>query len=380
MSSRSETLADLLAQSRALRPTPRAATLAYRGAMQSLMAEVTERMAAHPRYQEFLGRNAPALLVDNHRNHVLFMDEVFESGKFDLLALTLPWVYHAYHAHGVHYDYFAAELAIWKRAVEGQLAPEQAAAIGDVYDWLIAKHDSVVALAEERANQADESQPAADLADLFEALTSALLDGDGARVLELCRGAQAFGTSLPGLLQGLIYPAMQRVGTLWESGRISVADEHQATAIMNRVLAALYYEQTFPDAKRGRALVAACVNEYHEMGAWMVATCLELDGWDVDYLGANVPNDDLLRKADAVAPQLIALSVSMPFSLRQARTLIATLRERLPTSKILLGGHVFRLLPALGAEMGADACLEDCEAAMRWARENCHQAAGHAAR
>jgi len=195
------------------------------------------------------------------------MEEVLASGHYDLLALTLPWVYHAYHSQGVHYDYFSAELSLWRRAVATALPHEAATPIGAVYDCMLAWHDLVVKLAELRGSASEDVKVAPDLAGIFEALTEALLDGDDARVLSLCRGAQDAGMSLPELLQGLIYPAMQRVGTLWECGRISVADEHQATAIMNRVLAAIYYDQSFPDRRRGRALVGACVNEFHEMGA-----------------------------------------------------------------------------------------------------------------
>lgn len=365
----SGTLPDPLAQCQSLRPVPMTALKAYRDAVQPLIGEVTERMIQHPRFQELLGGNSPMLFADNHRNHALFMEEVLGSGHYRLLASTLPWVYHAYHAHGVHYDYFVIELGLWKQAIAAALPADAAVPILAIYDWMIACHDQVIALAEERGVQGDEPSISADWSNLFEALTEALLAGDDGRVLALCRGAQGAGATLPDLLQGLIYPAMKRIGTLWESGRISVADEHQTTAIMNRVLAALYFEQTFPDLGSGRALVAACVNEYHEMGAWMVASCLELDGWDVDYLGANVPTDDLVAKAEEIDADLIALSVSMPFSLRATREIVTILRERLPRAKILVGGHVFQLLPALAADVGADAYLPDCEAAMRWARD-----------
>ena len=104
------------------------------------------------------------------------------------------------------------------------------------------------------------------------------------------------------------------------------------------------------------------------MGAWTVATCLELDGWDVDYLGANVPGDELLAKARERRPQVVALSVSMPFNLGATRDTIASIRAQLPGSRVMIGGQVFQLLPRLADGMGADACLADCQAAMEWAR------------
>ncbi|ESQ13381.1 MAG: cobalamin B12-binding domain-containing protein [Thiohalocapsa sp. PB-PSB1] len=70
-------------------------------------------------------------------------------------------------------------------------------------------------------------------------------------------------------------------------------------------------------------------------------------------LGANLPNPALLARIEKECPDLLALSVSMPFNLRPARTLIAELRTRVPEVAIMIGGQVFQMLPSLAASMGA---------------------------
>lgn len=363
----------LLSLSAQLKPVLSEASKAYAAMLPRLVLTVNERIAAHPRYPDWLAGKPPQLLADNHRHHAQFMDEVFTTGSFDLLAASLPWVYHAYHAHGVAYDYFEAELSHWKQAVSSLLDADHAAPINAVYDWMLSQHETVIALAEARRDVPCD-EVATGLEDLFAALTVAIRAFDDARVLELCRGIRDGGMRLPALLQGLIYPVMKHVGALWESDTITVADEHEVTAIMNRVLAALYFDEPFPTTTRGRAVVAASANEFHEMGAWTVATCLELDGWDVDYLGANVPGNELLARAREVKPRLIALSVAMPFNLGTARDTIAALREQLPETRVIIGGQVFQLLPRLADGMGADMYLQDCQAAMQWARDHAAKA------
>lgn len=349
---------------------PESASRAFRLALPRLVLTLNGRFSAHPRYEELLAGNPPALLADNHRHAAQFMAEVFSSNHFELLATNLPWVYRSYHARGVPFDYFPIEIGLWKDVVAEQIPAEQARPLIAVYDWMLAQHETAIALASEPSlsADADDAAVAPEWRDLFAALMDALLASDDERVLRLCRATRDAGTSLPALLQGLVYPLMKRVGMLWETGEITVANEHEITAIMNRVLAALYVEQVFPAPERGLALVAASLNEYHEMGAWMVATCLELDGWDVEFLGANVPEDQLLAKALEVRPQLFALSVSMPFNLAAARSSIAALRTRLPGLRVMIGGQVFQLLPSLAEGMGADVCLQDCQAGMEWAR------------
>lgn len=356
----------LLSLSDALQPIPPEASKAYLAALPRLVRRVNEQIAAHPRYPDWLAGKPEQLLADNHRHHALFMDEVFRSGYFDLLAATLPWVYHAYHSQGVSYDYFEVELSFWQASVSAMLEADLAAPINAVYDWMRAQHETVITLAEARAVACDEADDGVD--DCLDALHEAVRSFDDDRILALCSVARDDGMSLPEILQRLIYPVMQRVGVLWERALITVADEHRMTAVINRVLASLYFDQPFPTFTRGTALVATGAHEFHEMGAWTVATCLELDGWDVHYLGANVPGEDVLARAIEIRPRLIALSVAMPFNLGGVRETIAALKAQLPETRVMVGGQVFQWLPRLSKDMGADCYLEDCQSAIHWAR------------
>jgi methanogenic corrinoid protein MtbC1 len=177
--------------------------------------------------------------------------------------------------------------------------------------------------------------------------------------------------SFPHLLQWLFYPAMFEVGARWESGEISVALEHQATTMAYLVLSTLYHEQPFPSESRGKAVVASVTNEFHELGAWMVTTCLELDGWDVSFLASNCSIARLLQAVQEVSPHFIALSVSLPCNIETARETVAALRKVLPSdsgTRILVGGRAFLTAPSLVDSVGADLFLTDCEAAVSWAR------------
>ena len=190
-------------------------------------------------------------------------------------------------------------------------------------------------------------------------------------MLERARGLLDEGLSFPQLLQMIFFPAMVEVGTRWEQGRLSVAMEHQATAMTYRVLAALYYDQPFPSGMRGRALVASVTNEFHELGAWMVTTCLELDGWEITFLARDCPAEDLVQTALAERPAFVGLSVTMPLHIQAARETIAALRAALgpaSTTKILVGGRAFMSDPGLFASVGADLFLPDCESIVEWAR------------
>ncbi|WP_245537297.1 cobalamin B12-binding domain-containing protein [Thiocystis violascens] len=347
---------------------PRAARL-YADHADRLASQVSHLLMQHPRLDEFLNGNAFRLLEVNHRNHGAFVAEVLRTRNFELLAKSLPWAYHAYHHQGVPYDYFPVQLDAWKRAIREQLPSAEAASLMPLYDWMLAVHADVIAAA--KRYRSERPTVPVGLVEVHGKVVEALIAGDHLAVLHHCQNLLNEGMTFPRLLQWIFYPAMVEIGVRWEKGAVSVEMEHQATAMAYLVLSALYYEQPFPAKARGRAIVASVTNEFHELGAWMVASCLELDGWDVTFLASDCALETLVDTMRAESPRFIALSVSLLSNLEAARETVAALRADLgPASDtpILVGGRALLTAPSLLDAIGADLFLTDCEAAVIWAR------------
>lgn len=172
-----------------------------------------------------------------------------------------------------------------------------------------------------------------------------------------------FGGGVPvaDLLTHVIVPAQREIGRLWQENRITIADEHLATAISQLAIAQLYgrSERARP---RGRRILIACVEgEQHDLGARVAADLLELEGYDVQFAGANVPVHSLSALVRRHEPDLVVLSVTMSFNADALRRSVEALRT---TSKrpipIAAGGHAFAWAPATGQALdlvatGADA-------------------------
>lgn len=124
---------------------------------------------------------------------------------------------------------------------------------------------------------------------------------------------------------------------------ISVAQEHLATSIVMRIMSFLYMNFILLENTKGKAIVTASSNEYHEVGARIISDILELDGWNVIYLGANVPNEELIKIIHQEKPDFISISVAMAFNISGVKNLISQIRSdsNLDNMKILLGGYAF---------------------------------------
>lgn len=171
-----------------------------------------------------------------------------------------------------------------------------------------------------------------------------LLAGDRLRCAAIARSLCAAGVDIPNLYLRLFQRALYEVGSLWENHRVSVAVEHLATAITERLLT-LVHPQIFSGPVRAHSIVIACVEgEHHQLGGRMAADLFELHGWRGDFLGANTPAEDLLSLLDSRQPNMLGFSMSIATNypaLLRALDLVTSAYPRIP---ILVGGQAFHYL------------------------------------
>ena len=144
------------------------------------------------------------------------------------------------------------------------------------------------------------------------------------------------------LYSQLFQKSMYKIGELWENNRITVANEHLATAITENLLN-LVYPSLFATERIGKKAVISCsANEYHQVGGKMVADILELNGWDGYFLGANTPHDDMAQYIHDNKPDLVGLSLSILSNINNLKRAIEVVRTDFPNIDLLIGGQAFR--------------------------------------
>ena len=209
-----------------------------------------------------------------------------------------------------------------------------------------------------------------DLSSLAMRYLAAQLGGDRRAAVRLILD-EGLGAGVPvaDLYLRVIQAAQREVGRLWEENRLTVAEEHLATATSQLVLAHLY--PFLPrEASNGRLVLIGCVaGELHEMGARVTADFFEMAGFEVRYLGANVPTDSLVAMARERPPDLVLLSATMSFHVPALREAVTRVREALGDHPVLAaGGHALAWAPGLPAQLGIDIAGGDADGMVAAAR------------
>jgi MerR family transcriptional regulator, light-induced transcriptional regulator len=363
-------LNDIIKEARQLPLVPLTATSKYQDKISVLTEFVNETLETDPSIHALIGNNPRQIMYDNHRHHAAFMASVFMVCNYELLSRTIPWVYRTYSARRFSYDYFLLELKAWIVALDKFLDPHETKEIKTVYNWMISRHENMIHL-----SHSEESLTlpiSENWLGIKNTLQTALLEGNTRKCYDIVNESLKTEKDVEKFYLQIIQPVMYEIGMLWESGIVSVAQEHLASAIVSRIMATTSMIKTKSPQTRGKAVVTAAPNEFHEIGAWMISDLLEYEGWEVRYLGANTPKEDLLKLLKSFQPHLLALSVSMPFNIIKAKEIISSVKENNELNKILImvGGRPFNETVDLWRSIGADAfaanALEAKNLANKW--------------
>jgi methanogenic corrinoid protein MtbC1 len=192
-----------------------------------------------------------------------------------------------------------------------------------------------------------------ELRDMKEKYLHAQLAGDRREAVRIVVDGLRCGASICELQTEVIRSAQDELGTLWQRNMVSIAQEHMATEISSVALSALF--ERAPIAKpNGKKILIGCVEgEDHGFAARLVADMLELAGFQVRFLGGNVPTAHLALIARDERPDLIGLSVTMVYNLNSLRAATAALRA-VTDAPICAGGYALMWSRALAQELHID--------------------------
>ena len=144
------------------------------------------------------------------------------------------------------------------------------------------------------------------------------------------------------LCDRVIGPALRRVGDEWAAGRVSIAQEHRATAICERLIAA--HSSQPAGRPRGTAVVATPQDERHGMPALMAAASLQENHWHVHHLAADLPPEEISRLAAQVGANLVVLSTASASGAAQAERAARVVQTTMPDATVLIGHPGEKLL------------------------------------
>lgn len=142
----------------------------------------------------------------------------------------------------------------------------------------------------------------------------------------------------------VLFAGLSEIGESWYQGVASVQQEHFASALVARRLNALIAALPIPSRPK-RIVVASPHNEEHTLPSLLITFLLRRRGWDVIFLGADVPLDNFKITIKELEPELLILTAQQ---LHTASSLLELMNELLDLQiKLAFGGLIFNNNPNL---------------------------------
>jgi methanogenic corrinoid protein MtbC1 len=138
---------------------------------------------------------------------------------------------------------------------------------------------------------------------------NALITRDEETASEIFEKAMASFDLFP-LVELVIFPTLREIGDAWYNGKIFIAVEHFASGFIRSKLMTIY--QALPvNRKVSYIMIGGAPGELHEIGSLVTALLLREAGYRVEYLGPDLPLDDLIQYIQEEKPKMVILSATI---------------------------------------------------------------------
>jgi MerR family transcriptional regulator, light-induced transcriptional regulator len=142
-----------------------------------------------------------------------------------------------------------------------------------------------------------------------------------------------------GFVLDVVAPLNQAVGDAWMRGQLQVFEEHLYSEVIQSALRQALLSIPPPSPGAGpRVLLTTLPGEPHGLGLLMAEAFLTLEDCTCVSLGVQTPVRDILRAAQALDAQIVAIGFSGCLNLKQMQDSLQALRAELPTEVRLWAG------------------------------------------
>lgn len=160
-------------------------------------------------------------------------------------------------------------------------------------------------------------------------------------------------------MESALQDGLKQVGERFAQGQYYLADMIVGGDLYQEAMNRLLIQKPEKEAQGGKVLIGVMKDDIHDIGKDIVRMLLTINGYQVEDLGVDVPDETFLEAAERMHPDIIALCGVMTFSVNHMIRTIDLLNA-LPNRKefrIIVGGSCIDEKTA--RRIGADGFTKD---------------------
>lgn len=192
----------------------------------------------------------------------------------------------------------------------------------------------------------------------------AVVKGNRKGIVDLVKNMLAEGTQPSEIIDTMLIPAINHVGTLFDKGIYYLPQLISSAEAMKTAIDYLepMLQSKDNDEDAVTIVMATVEGDIHDIGKNLVVLMLKNYGYRVIDLGKDVPSELIVETAIKENAKIIGLSALMTTTMMQMQVVVDMVKERKLDVKVIIGGAV--ITQSFCDEIGADGYSKDAQEAV----------------
>jgi methanogenic corrinoid protein MtbC1 len=169
-------------------------------------------------------------------------------------------------------------------------------------------------------------------------LFSSMTEGD---LKESIRIYESFvnKSSIEKFYEKILNPTMEKIGSMWADGRLSIATEHISSNTAQSLIKIISENHKRSTLDRGKVIITTPVGEEHCLSCNMIESYLLSKGFTTFNLSPSTPANSLVEFIKSIHPTAILISITLDDNIKAGQRLTKKIYDQYKRLPVYVGGQ-----------------------------------------
>ena len=169
-------------------------------------------------------------------------------------------------------------------------------------------------------------------------LFSSMTEGD---LKETIRIYELFvdGSNIEQFYEKILNPIMEKIGSMWADGHLSIATEHVASNTAQSLIKIISENHRRTTLDKGKVIITTPVGEEHCLSCNMIESFLLSKGFTTFNLSPSTPANSLVEFVKSIHPTAVLISITLDDNIKAGQRLATKIHEGYKNLPVYVGGQ-----------------------------------------
>ena len=169
-------------------------------------------------------------------------------------------------------------------------------------------------------------------------LFSSMAEGD---LKESIRIYESFvnKSSIEEFYEKILNPVMEKIGSMWADGRLSIATEHVSSNTAQSLIKIISENHKRSTLDKGKVIITTPVGEEHCLSCNMIESFLLSKGFTTFNLSPSTPANSLVEFIKTIHPTAILISITLDDNIKAGQRLTKKIYDQYKRLPVYVGGQ-----------------------------------------